>query len=347
MNDLDLLVELFAKAGKPVVENRTPGKEVVIKPPSFVVDASWLSANVSAAKNKQALRDLIFQIENTGIDRQYSVENFAKFVQQLNQVMVVPANSEKLPISQMLSRVNIVRVLHNMAETKAGRQSAAGFSFENFLAIFFKDGAVVPTTEKDNIADVTLGAGQQASIKFLSGYNATVGGSIPDFLKTIETYGHIDYIVGIKKGGEIEFLYTRILGETLDKLSPEEKIKKGKVTAGELSGKSGKLVRRWANYMSGASSVKPTQTQMTFTIKQLKFKSLGTLKTKGALDVAKFLLQGLNSQFNDLLTNLQQLAEKVNELTYAKDEDRKKKASASAEKAEKTKQSAQDIEKDA
>ena len=344
MNDLDLLVELFTKAGKPVVENRTPVKEVVIKPPSFVVDASWLSADVSAAKNKQALRDLIFQIENTGIDRQYSVDNFAKFVQQLNQVMVVPANSEKLPVSQMLSRANIVRVLHNMAETKAGRQSAAGFSFENFLAIFFKDGAVVPTTEKDNIADVTLGAGRQASIKFLSGYNATVGGSIPDLLKTIETYGHIDYIVGIKKGGEIEFLYTRILGETLDKLSPEDK---GTVASEKLPGKSGKLVRRWANYMSGASSVKPTQTQMTFTLKQLRFKSLGTLKTQGALDVAKFLLQGLNSQFNDLLTNLQQLAEKVNELTYAKDEDRKKKASASAEKAEKTKQSAQDIEKDA
>lgn len=308
------------------LKQRNAEGAVVIKPPSFTVDASWLSADVGKAKNKKALEDLISQIESTGIDRNYSKENFISAIDALQSAMIVK-KGEDMPIGQMLSRINIIRVLHNLAATEAGRQSAAGFGFENFLAIFFKDGEAL-TPAANNIADVTLGVGQQASIKFLSGQYPTVTGSVKSLLETIGMYGHIDYIIGIKKKGQIDFLYARITAEELLR----------------VSGKSGKVVRRWMNFLSKKSSVEPKTTQFGFSLKQLKFKKITTLNTSGALEVAQFLLDGLNSQFNDLLTNLQQLAEKVNEVTYAGDSERKSKAGQAAQSAELTKQSAEEIQ---
>ena len=66
MNDLDLLVELFAKAGKPVVEQagikKKKGDNIVISAPSFVVDASWMNDDKSAF-NRTALEKLLKEME--------------------------------------------------------------------------------------------------------------------------------------------------------------------------------------------------------------------------------------------------------------------------------------------
>ena len=90
---------------------------------------------------------------------------------------------------------------------------------------------------------------------------------------------------------------------------------------------------------------RPIKTVFNFSTKQLKFKPLATLETSGALGAAQFLMTALNSQFNDLLSNLQQLSEKVSELTYSKDQKQQKsKAKQAATKAGDTKKSAEEIQ---
>ena len=41
MKDLDLLVEMFAKAGKPVVEKKSAGKKPTITYEPIVLDLNW------------------------------------------------------------------------------------------------------------------------------------------------------------------------------------------------------------------------------------------------------------------------------------------------------------------
>ena len=384
MNDLDLLIEMFAKVGKITEQDeikKEEGKEYTISAPSFVVDAGWL--NSKSSMNKSALKRLIQEMERTGIDRQYSLQNFAAFVKALNEANNLEGDED---VGKKLAKLNIIRVIHNLAKTDSGRQSAAGFNFENFLAIFYKDSTVIPTRKEkgpDNIADVSFGSGGQASIKFLSsGGNPTIAGSIPNLLDTIEKHGYIDYIVGLKSEDKVEFKHTRITGKDLveqspdgetatpdeilqDILTPEQQEEfaklgptlrkkymkdiKGRVDFKKVSGKSGKLVQQWARYnervRSGAKNArKPKETQMNFSLNQLKFRDIGTLNTEGALDKVNTILESLNQEFNDLLSNLQELSKRVNELTYSGDSERKSKATKAADAAGETKKSAEEIE---
>ena len=124
---------------------------------------------------------------------------------------------------------------------------------------------------------------------------------------------------------------------------------KGRVDFKKLSGKSGKLVQQWIRYnervRSGAENArKPKETQMNFSLSQLKFRDIGTLNTEGALDKVNTILESLNQEFNDLLSNLQELSKRVNELTYSGDSERKSKATKAAEKADDTKKSAEEIQ---
>lgn len=384
MKDLDILVEMFAKVGKITEQDeikKEEGKEYTISAPSFVVDAGWL--NSKSSMNAPALKRLIEEVERTGINRQYSLQNFAAFIKALNEANNLEGDED---VGKKLAKLNIIRVIHNLAKTDSGRQSAAGFNFENFLAIFYKDSTVIsPKKEKgpDNIADVSFGSGGQASIKFLSsGGNPTIAGSIPNLLNTIEKHGHIDYIVGLKSENKVEFKHTRITGKDLveqspdgetvtpdeilqDILTPEQQEEfaelgptlrkkymkdiKGRVDFKKLSGKSGKLVQQWIRYnervRSGAENArKPKETQMNFSLNQLKFRDIGTLTTEGALDKVNTILESLNQEFNDLLSNLQELSKRVNELTYSGDSERKSKATKAAEKADDTKKSAEEIQ---
>jgi len=383
MSDLDLLVEMFAKVGKITEQDeikKEEGKEYTISAPSFVVDAGWL--NSKSSMNKPALKRLIQEMERTGIDRQYSLQNFAAFIKALNEANNLEGDED---VGKKLAKLNIIRVIHNLARTDSGRQSAAGFSFENFLAIFYKDSAVIPPQRGkglDNIADVSFGPAGQASIKFLSsGGNPTIAGSIPNLLNTIEKHGYIDYIVGLKSENKVEFKHTRITGKDLveqspdgetatpdeilqDILTPEQQEEfaklgpqlrkkymkdiKGRVDFKKLSGKSGKLVQQWIRYnervKSGAENArKPKETQMNFSLNQLKFRDIGTLNTEGALDKVNIILESLNKEFNELLSNLQELSKRVNELTYSGESERKSKATKAAEKADDTKKSAEEI----
>ena len=43
------------------------------------------------------------------------------------------ASYSRLDISQRLSRLNVLRVIYNLIGFKSGRQSVAGFNFENFF----------------------------------------------------------------------------------------------------------------------------------------------------------------------------------------------------------------------
>ena len=400
MNDLDLLVELFAKAGKPVVEQAALKKkkkkedEIVISAPSFVVDASWM--NDASAVNRTALERLLKEMARSGISREFSLSNFADFIKKLNEALADTSGTT----GERLARLNIIRVVHNLAQTKQGRQSAAGFGFENFLALFYKGNAMDPSPPKnseinekkkapprkrDNIADVSFGDAGQASIKFLSEKNPTVVGSIPNLLHTIEEHGYIDYIVGVKGENSVQFKYTRITskdlmeqspdGETqtpdeilqdilsdeereeFESLGPRSRIKfmkniQGRVDFKKLSGKSGKLVQQWMRYNQREKQTPeadrnnlrvPKESQMSFSLKQLNFRDIGTLNTKDALPAVNKILETLNDDFKDLLTNLQELSERVSELTYSDQSKRKSKAAQAATKAGDTKKSAEKI----
>ena len=396
MNDLDLLVELFAKAGKPVVEQagikKKKGDKIVISAPSFVVDASWMSDDKSAF-NRTALEKLLKEMERTGISREFSLSNFADFIKKLNEALADTSGTT----GERLARLNIIRVVHNLAQTKQGRQSAAGFGFENFLALFYKGKAIDPNPPKkdeinervkaaqrkrDNIADVSFGDAGQASIKFLSEKNPVVVGSIPNLLDTIERHGYIDYIVGVKGTNSVQFKHTRITSKDLVEQSPDgetetpdeilqdilsdeererfarlgprsrEKFMKsiqGRVDFKKLSGKSGKLVQQWMRYnqrqKSGVENARaPKDSQMSFSLKQLNFRDIGTLNTDGSLKAVNKILETLNNDFKDLLSNLQELSERVSELTYSDQSKRKSKAKQAATKAGETKKSAEEIQ---
>ena len=395
MNDLDILVELFAKAGNPVIEQakieKKEGDKIVISAPSFVVDASWMNDDKSAF-NRTALEKLLKEMERTGISREFSLSNFADFIKELNKALADTSGTT----GERLARLNIIRVVHNLAQTKQGRQSAAGFGFENFLALFYKGEAIDPNPPKndeinerkktaprkrDNIADVSFGDAGQASIKFLSEKNPVVVGSIPNLLYTIEERGYIDYIVGVKGANSVQFKHTRITSKDLVEQSPDgetqtpdeilqdilsdeereqfaslgpiQKTKfmkdiKGRVDFKKLSGKSGKLVQQWIRYnqreKSGVENARaPKESQMSFSLKQLNFRDIGTLNTEGALSAVNKILETLNDDFKDLLTNLQELSERVSELTYSDQSKRKSKAKQAATKAGDTKKSAEKI----
>jgi len=394
MSDLDLLVEMFAKVGRPVVEQagikKKKGNEIVISAPSFVVDASWMNDDKSAF-NRTALEKLLKEMERTGISREFSLSNFADFIKELNKALADTSGTT----GERLARLNIIRVVHNLAQTKQGRQSAAGFGFENFLALFYKGEAIDPNPPKndeinerketaprkrDNIADVSFGDAGQASIKFLSEKSPVVVGSIPNLLYTIEKHGYIDYIVGVKGENSVQFKHTRITSKDLVQQSPDgeqttdeilqdilsdeemeqflslgpiQKTKfmkdiKGRVDFKKLSGKSGKLVQQWMRYnqqkKSGVGNARaPKESQMSFSLKQLNFRDIGTLNTKGALPAVNKILETLNDDFKDLLSNLQELSERVSELTYSDLSKRKSKAKQAATKAGDTKKSAEKI----
>ena len=399
MNDLDILVELFAKAGNPVIEQakikKRQGDKIVISAPSFVVDASWMNDDKSAF-NRTALEKLLKEMARTGISREFSLSNFADFINKLNEALADTSGTT----GERLARLNIIRVVHNLAQTKQGRQSAAGFGFENFLALFYKGKAIDPSPPKkdeinervkaaqrkrDNIADVSFGDAGQASIKFLSEKNPVVVGSIPNLLDTIERHGYIDYIVGVKGANSVQFKHTRITSKDLveqspdgetetpdeilqDILSDEEREQfaslgpiqkknfmkdiKGRVDFKKLSGKSGKLVQQWMRYNQREKQTPeadrdklraPKESQMSFSLKQLNFRDIGTLNTKGALPAVNKILETLNDDFKDLLTNLQELSERVSELTYSDQSKRKSKAKQAATKAGDTKKSAEKI----
>ena len=127
---------------------------------------------------------------------------------------------------------------------------------------------------------------------------------------------------------------------------------KGRVDFKKLSGKSGKLVQQWMRYNQREKQTPeadrdklraPKESQMSFSLKQLNFRDIGTLNTKGALPAVNKILETLNDDFKDLLTNLQELSERVSELTYSDQSKRKSKAKQAATKAGDTKKSAEKI----
>tara|TARA_B100000035_G_C20624898_1_gene389716 strand:- start:178 stop:564 length:387 start_codon:yes stop_codon:yes gene_type:complete len=123
----------------------------------------------------------------------------------------------------------------------------------------------------------------------------------------------------------------------------------GRVDFKKLSGKSGKLVQQWMRYnqrqKSGVENARaPKDSQMSFSLKQLNFRDIGTLNTDGSLKAVNKILETLNNDFKDLLSNLQELSERVSELTYSDQSKRKSKAKQAATKAGETKKSAEEIQ---
>ena len=338
MNDLDLLVELFAKAGKPVVESKRQqgtGKKIELQLPDFSVSPAWLSAKDAA--NDAAGKRFIQQLDATGIPREFNINNFKRFINSMNNAANA-ASYSRLDISQRLSRLNVLRVIHNLIGLKSGRQSVAGFNFENFLAIFYGGEVIAP--DKEGINDVSIGAGgKEYSLKFRK--DKTISGSTFDLVQSIKksSVGKVNYIVGVKKGASVTFLLVQV---GLDNLIASFGVEPDPES--ESYQKIRKLLVR-------AKSA----TQLESQIQSFKFgatdpvyggaKELGTIDASDALKVSKLVLAEVNKQFEDLIKNLQILTKEVNELTYvAKDKkQRKTKAGTSATAAGKTKKSAEDI----
>ena len=337
MNDLDLLVEMFAKAGRPVAESekKTGDTTVTLQLPDFSVSPAWLTAE--GAADEAAGERFIRQLDATGIPREFNLNNFRKFINSMNNATNV-ASYSKLDISQRLSRLNVLRVIYNLVGFKSGRQSVAGFNFENFLAIFYKGEVIAP--ELDGINDVKLGTRErQYSLKFRK--DKTITGSTFDLVRSIKksSVGKVNYIIGVKKGMSVTFFLVQIaLNDLIRSLGVED-------PESELYQKTRSLLVRAKDATELESQIQSFKFGATDPV-YTGAKGLGTINATDAMEVSKTVLESVNEQFNGLIKNLQILTKEVSELTYvAKDqEQRKTKAGTSASAAGATKDSAEKIQ---
>ena len=338
MSDLDLLVEMFTKVGQPVVESEQQqgtGTKVELQLPDFSVSPAWLSAKDAA--NDAAGNRFIQQLDATGIPREFNINNFRRFIKSMNNATNV-ASYSRLDISQRLSRLNVLRVIYNLIGFKSGRQSVAGFNFENFLAIFY-GGEVLPPTD-DGINDVSIGAGgKEYSLKFRK--DKTISGSTFDLVQSIKksSVGKVNYIVGVKKGKSVTFLLVQI---GLDNLIASFGVEPNPKSV------SYQKIRKLLVLAKNATQLESEMQSFKFGATDPVYggaKDLGTIDASDALKVSKLVLEDVNKQFENLIKNLQILTKEVNELTYvAKDKkQRKTKAGTSADAAGATKKSAEDI----
>ena len=302
MNDLDLLVELFAKAGKPVVENKQP-PTITYQP--IVLDLNWMN-NYDEATAPESRKRLMKAVSNMGVGNILQLDNF---VNDMNGILTgdIDTNDHVSAIA----KIDVLRTLHNLLGSeesqRGGGASGKGFLFEIFIADVF-GGKVVAAGDdakgqSKNIADVEF-PNANVSLKFVK-QGSKVFGSYDNLLDSLRTKGEITYIVGEKNPAESAITFYQFtvndeviatIDSTLTKQIKNRLVKGRKNVRNpdpEVEASGGTFVLSKAEIMKEKG---PYQ-----------YKDLKTLNMKNAVEKTQELFQALDAKFQNLFSTLQEL----------------------------------------
>ena len=343
MNDLDLLVELFAKAGKPVMERKSTSKKPTITYQPIVLDLNWMN-NYDEATAPESRKRLMKAVSNMGVGNILQLDNF---VNDMNGILTgdIDTNDHVSAIA----KIDVLRTLHNLLGSeesqRGGGASGKGFLFEIFIADVFGGKVVAAGDAKGqskNIADVEF-PNANVSLKFIK-QGSKVFGSYDNLLDSLRTKGEITYIIGEKIPAESQIVFYQftVNEEVITRIdSTLTKRIKSRLVKGR------KNVRNPDKEASGGTFVL-SKAEIMKEKGPYQFKPLGTLNMKDAVKRTSDLFQALDAKFQSLFSTLQELNEAAQrfktDAKATKDaEATKTTAKATAKKADATKAAAEKI----
>ena len=274
MNDLDLLVELFAKAGKPVVESKEEPTAIKYQP--IVMDFNWMNDATDATK-PESLKRLQTAVANVVPG---SIAELNSFIQRMNQFL-----NEEIDVDDhvaSIAKVDVLRTLHNLLS--APNQSAKGYQFEHLLAEIF-GGKVIQSTAT-NLADVDF-PGMPVSLKFIKP-GSNVQGSYKNLRAHLQSDGYLTYIVGEKFPEDQKIRFYRFV-INIDAYN--------KMESSLSRNKKNRLVK------GGTFVLKPDELKDSI----YEFNDVGTLDLSNAVPYTEKLFEALDTKFKSLFSTLQEL----------------------------------------
>ena len=274
MSDLDLLVEMFAKVGKPMVEKKA-SKPAPVDYQPIVMDINWLNDydEATAPEARKRLRKAAQTVAGQDIT------NLESVIKALNGLLEEGlTQKERQNHVETVAKIEIIRTLHNLlgSEIKGGGEGVKGYLFEVFMQEVF--GGKVETDTKANIVDITFGKATPVSLKFVK-KDSDIGGSSALLKKQFDDdpgLQEVEYIVGEKDFGakRVEFYKFPISREYSDQLPDPE------------------IARRFRIKKSKALQDGDT---------------IGVLDFSRAEEVTKKMFEDLDDRFRKLFSELQQL----------------------------------------
>lgn len=330
MKDLDLLVEMFAKAGKPVVEKKSAGKKPTITYEPIVLDLNWMN-DYKEATAPESRKRLMKAVSNMGVG---NILQLDQFINSMNDLLKQPINIENHV--ETIAKVDVLRTLHNLIATKQGA-SGKGFQFEIFIADVF--GGKVKTSTATNIADVEFeGSGAQVSLKFIA-KGSKVSGSYENLISALQDHGQIIYIIGEKDEKSIHF-YQFVMNENV--IARFESMMAKRIKSRLVKG------RKNVEGASGGTFVLKKEEEIEANKDVYQYKPLGTISMNGAVEKTQEMFQALDAKFQNIFSTLQELNEAAQrfktDAKATKDaEATKATAKATAKKADATKAAAEKI----
>lgn len=328
MKDLDLLVEMFAKVGKPVMENKQP-PAITYEP--IVLDLNWMN-DYSESTAPESRKRLMRAVGNMGGG---DILQLDKFIDSMNDLLKQPVNIKNHV--ETIAKVDVLRTLHNLIATPEGA-SGKGFQFEIFVADVF--GGKVETKTAKNIADVVFESAN-VSLKFIA-KGSKVMGSYENLLKALgpELDGEIIYIIGEKDtpNATLNFYQFVMNREVIERFeSTMAKQIRNRLVKG----------RKNVEGATGGTFVLKKEDEIVANA-EYQYKDLGELNMQGAVEKTQELFQALDARFQNLFSTLQELNAaaqrfKTDATATSSKSATKATAKATADKADATKSAAETI----
>lgn len=297
MNDLDLLVEMFAKVGKttePVLESKKP-KSIEYVP--IVMEPNWLNDSEDATA-PPALKRFRSAISNIGGG---DINQLGDFIKGLNAVLTSDIDVDKHV--EVIAKIDVIRTLLNLlgnaATNKGGGASQKGYQFEMFIAETFGGTVVKGTTT--NLADVTFGGGS-VSLKFIKP-GTKIAGSYENLKKEVDKNGQIKYIVGEKYPAKTQIIFYEFVFDATSVVALENTLTKNIKNRYVQGAKKNKQTGQF----EGGSFSLSKEVVQKIAAKGTFNEGLGTLDMSNAEDYTKKLFEALNIKFKDLFVKLQEL----------------------------------------
>lgn len=278
MSDLDLLVEMFAKVGQPVVEKKA-SKPAPVDYQPIVMDINWLNDYDEATAPQARVRLRKAAKTVAGQD----IRNLKSVIEALNGLLKQEGltQKEKQNHVETVAKLEIIRTLHNLlgSEIKGGASGVKGYLFEVFMQEVF--GGKVETDTEANIVDINFeNVATPVSLKFVK-KDSDIGGSSALLKKQFEddpTLQEVEYIVGEKDFGakRVEFYRFPISREFAEQLPDPKTARRFKIKKPEAMKQSGAAI-------------------------------IGALDFSRAEEVTRNIFQDLDDRFKRLFSELQQL----------------------------------------
>jgi len=295
MNDLDLLVEMFAKVGKttePVLESKKP-KSIEYVP--IVMEPNWLNDSEDATA-PPALKRFRSAISNIGGG---DINQLGDFIKGLNAVLTSDIDVDKHV--EVIAKIDVIRTLLNLLGSKetnrGGGAAQKGYQFEMFIAETF--GGTVEKGTTTNLADVTFEGGR-VSLKFIKP-GTRIAGSYENLKKEVDKNGQIKYIVGEKYPEEKKIAFYEFVFDVQSVAALEKTLTKNiknRYVQGAKRNKDGE-------FEGGSFNLSKEEVEKIAADKTML--DLATLDMSNAEDYTKKLFEALNIKFKDLFVKLQEL----------------------------------------